>query len=102
MKLKIVKHAPGIITYESDKGIQLNASPDELLKKNVLLMFESKDRAYLVSWRAVISRKKMSTIFWIGGLFAFYLVFLLLAIPMSPDTVHLFHTAQPAGILIFP
>ncbi|SHO56313.1 queuosine precursor transporter [Vibrio quintilis] len=103
MKLKIIKHTADSILYESDKGVRLHAPADDLLKKNVLLMFDSKDRALIRELsNGYISQKDEYDFFWIGGLFAFYLVFLLLAIPMSPNTVHLFHTAQPAGILIFP
>jgi uncharacterized integral membrane protein (TIGR00697 family) len=102
-RLKIIKSSPVSITYKSDTGITLQAPPNDLLKKNILLFFDGKDRARIRELASnYLSPKDEYDLFWMGGLCAFYLTFLLLAIPMSPDTVHTLGTLQPAGILIFP
>ncbi|CAM3967920.1 queuosine precursor transporter [Vibrio aerogenes] len=103
MKLKIVKHAPNLIVYESDEGVRLNAAPDALLKKNVLLMFDTKDRALIREMaRGYISHQHEYDFFWLGGLYAFYIGILLVTTLFSPTSVQILGTTQPGGILIFP
>ncbi|MDW6002516.1 VUT family protein [Vibrio mangrovi] len=102
-KLKILKSSPDSITYQSESGTTLKAAPNEMLQKNILLLFDGKDRARIRELASAYIPPKMEyDLFWLGGLFALYLSFLLLAIPMSPNAVHVLSTFQPAGILIFP
>ncbi len=102
-KLKIIKLSDGTVTYQSESGTTLTAPANNLLQKNILLLFDSKDRARIREHASSYIPLKMEyDLFWLSGLFALYLSFLLLAIPMSPDTINVFNTFQPAGILIFP
>jgi uncharacterized integral membrane protein (TIGR00697 family) len=102
-KLKILKSSPDSITYQSESGTTLTAAPNEMLQKNILLLFDGKDRARIRELASSYLSPKMEyDLFWLGSLFALYLAFLLLAIPMSPNMVKVLNTFQPAGILIFP
>jgi len=101
--LKIEKSSVKNITYRSDTGITLNAKPNDLLKKKVLLLFDSKDRSTIRELASeYISPKDEYDFFWIGGLFALYLTFLILASPLASENVRFFGSFQPGGILIFP
>ncbi|MCE0494707.1 queuosine precursor transporter [Vibrio salinus] len=101
--LKIVKSSATNITYQSDTGTTLNAQPNDLLKKNVLLLFNRKDRATIRELASCyISHKDEYDFLWLGGLYAFYIGILLVTTLFSPVTIHILGTVQPGGILIFP
>lgn len=99
-KLNLIKIEDGLVYYTNeDNDCVLKGNPRELVTRGVVRLFGSKqDRDSIY---AMTSMTKLD-IKWYGFLTALYLCTLLVAIPMSPYTVSIFGTFQPAGILIFP
>lgn len=99
-KLNLIKIEDGLVYYTNeDNDCVLKGSPRELVSRGVVRLFGSRqDRDSIYAMTAMTKLD----IKWYGFLTALYLCTLLVAIPMSPHTVSIFGTLQPAGILIFP
>lgn len=99
-KLSLSKIEKGFVYYTNEDGdCTLKERPRELINRGVVKLFSSKqDRETIY---ALNSMTKLD-IKWYGFLTALYIAMLLVAIPMSPHTVTILGTFQPAGILIFP
>ncbi|MCL9782909.1 VUT family protein [Vibrio sp. S4M6] len=102
LKLVMVKDDKIHYTNES-ASLTLAEDADALIDKELIKLFDKKDRNTI---RAVSRRhnpkNELQRMKWYGFMTALYIGFLLIAIPMSPHTVSIFGTFQPAGILIFP
>ena len=99
-KLNLLKIEDGLVYYTNeDNDCVLKETPHELVSRGVVRLFDCKqDRDSIY---AMTSMTKLD-IKWYAFLSSLYLCALLVAIPMSPHTVKIFGTFQPAGILIFP
>ena len=99
-RLNLLKIEDGLVYYTNeDNDCVLKEKPHELVTRGVVRLFDCKqDRDSIY---AMTSMTKLD-IKWYAFLTSLYLCTLLIAIPMSPYTVEIFGTFQPAGILIFP
>ncbi|MBU2898489.1 VUT family protein [Vibrio hepatarius] len=97
--LNLLKVENNLIYYTNeDKDYVLSSSSRALINKGLVVFFTKKDRDLIHALDPITK----FDIKWYGFLTALYLAFLLVAIPMSPHSVQIFDTWQPAGILIFP
>lgn len=101
--MKIIGIEGNNVKYANeDSSLVLIDTCDNIIDKDIISLFDGNDQLYIYShphMKKEVMRKKTA---WFSFLSLLYLSSLLLAIPMSPYTVTIFGTIQPAGILIFP
>ncbi|WP_305812739.1 VUT family protein [Photobacterium leiognathi] len=102
-KMKVVEVEMNYIKYANeDSSLTLIDTCENIIKKDLISLFYDKDQAEIYSnchYKNVLMNKNVN---WFVFISLLYLASLLLAIPMSPYSVSILGTIQPAGILIFP
>ncbi|GLT16740.1 hypothetical protein GCM10007938_05160 [Vibrio zhanjiangensis] len=97
--LNLLKIENNLIYYTNeDNDYVLSSSARVLINKGIVTFFKKEHRDLIHALDPITK----FDIKWYGFLTALYLTSLLVAIPMSPHSVQIFGTWQPAGILIFP
>lgn len=97
--LNLLKVENGLVYYTNEDNDYILKSPARVLVNKGLVVFFNKEDRDLIHALDPITKFDIK---WYSFLTALYLVSLLIAIPMSPHSVKIFGTWQPAGILIFP
>ncbi|NRB67847.1 MAG: VUT family protein [Vibrio sp.] len=97
--LNLLKVENGLIYYTNEDNDYVLSSPARGLINKGLVVFFKKEHRDLIHAMDPMTKFDIK---WYGFLTALYLASLLVAVPMSPHSVEIFGTWQPAGILIFP
>lgn len=102
-KMKVIGIDGINVKYSNeDSSLVLVDTCDNIVSRDIISLFERSDQLHIYSCCRTKKEVMGKSSAWFSFLSLLYLASLLLAIPMSPYTVSIFGTLQPAGILIFP